>query len=111
MILGEDFKFRDDLIADNKDTVPIEVLVDPYKGIVYNYTTVTVKENEDETATLKFSYNVMRNPSNVNLENDTVFENFIGLILNKLILEVSDADRTKNLNENRKDDTEEFIEE
>ena len=40
MELGIDWKFRDDLWDSNKEgtTVPIELLVDPFAGVVYNYT-------------------------------------------------------------------------
>ena len=41
MVIGEDYKFRDDL---KYDTVPIELLTGPYTGIVLRYTHVAIKE-------------------------------------------------------------------
>ena len=90
MIVGEDFKFRDDF--KKEDTVPIEIISGPYKGVVYRYKTVAVKENDDETATLKFDYHLheMGDFTETKLRKDKVFENYIGLILNRIILEVSE---------------------
>lgn len=99
MILGEDFKFRDDM---KHDTVPIELMLDPYKGIVYRYTKVGVKENDNETATLQFDYDLyeMGNHTETKLRKDRIFTETLGLILNTLILEVGE-------DEHRKDDTQE----
>lgn len=103
MILGEDFKFRDDL---KKDTVPIELLLDPFKGIVYRYIKVGIKENNNKTATLKFDYELyeMGDHTETKLRKDKMFTETLGLVLNTLILEVG-AD------ENRKNDTQELNQE
>mgnify|MGYP003321357007 CR=1 FL=1 len=102
MIMGKDFKFRDDL---KEDTVPIEILLDPYKGIVYRYIKVGVKENDNETATLKFQYHLyeMGEHTETKLRKDQQFERTLGLILNTLILDAAEADQ----NEHREDDTQE----
>ncbi len=34
MKINEDFKFRDELSKDKKDTVPIELLTGIYKGVI-----------------------------------------------------------------------------
>ena len=102
MILSEDFKFRDDL---KEDTVPIEIINEPYKGVIYRYTTVGVKENNNDTATLKFQYELyeMGGHTETKLRKDQQFEKTLGLILNTLILDAAEADQ----NEHREDDTEE----
>jgi hypothetical protein len=107
MILGQDFRFRDDL---KEDTVPIEILLDPYKKIVYRYTKVGVKENDNDTATLKFQYDLyeMEDYTETQLRKDIKFEKTLGLILNSLILDAAESD---SKNEHREDDTQELNQE
>jgi hypothetical protein len=104
MILGEDFSFRDDL---KKDTVPIELLLDPYKGIIYRYINVSVQENDNDTATLKFDYDLyeMGDFTETKLIKDKRFIEILGLILNTLILEAGEH-TGEELNEHRKIDSE-----
>lgn len=106
MIVNEDFKFRDDLVKEKSDTVPIELLTDPYKGVILQYTKVSVKEQKDNTATLKFEYEIKRagDLTETSLRKDKKFEKHIGLILNSLILEVVD-------NEHREDNPSQSLKE
>lgn len=106
MIINEDFKFRDDLVKEKTDTVPIELLTDPYKGVILQYTKVSIKEQKDNTAILKFDYELkkMGEHTETSLRKDKKFNNHIGLVLNSLILEVVD-------NEHREDNTSELVEE
>ena len=107
MKIGEDYKFRDDM--KNYDTVPIELLIDPWKGVILRYVQVSVKELENDTAKLQFSYDLldMGDHTETNLRRSKKFEEFVGLILNHMILEVSEHDGTKS----GEDNTEEFVEE
>ena len=91
MIIGEDFKFRDDLKG---DTVPMELLTGPYKGVILRYTNVGVKELEDDTAVLQFAYELMEmgDHTETKLRKDVKFQEHAGLILNALILETLDAE-------------------
>lgn len=92
MILGEDFKFRDDLIKETTETVPIELLTGPFKGVILRYTEVSVKEEEDQ-ARLQFQYDILKMPgkfSQPGLKKNKIFTKHIGLILNTLILEAVD---------------------
>jgi hypothetical protein len=91
MIIGEDYKFRDDL---KHDTVPIELLSGPYKGIVLRYTKVTIKEQEENNAIIKFDYDLIdSNKFKENkLRDDMLFQDHIGLILNDMILESVNLD-------------------
>lgn len=102
MILGEDFKFRDDI---KEETVPIELMLDKYKGVVYRYKQVKVLENKNETATVKFDYDLLEKGdyTDTKLRKDKKFEEALGLILNTLILEVVDEDRK---NDSKKSDQE-----
>ena len=110
---GIDFKFRDDLAKEQTDTVPIELLLDFYKGIVYRYTSMKVIEQDDQ-AVMKFDYEFIDtgNLQATNLRKDKQFHNIIGLILNKLILDTVEYEQTKeDYNAGRTDDTQEYIEE
>ena len=95
MIMGEDFRFRDDM---KKDTVPIELLLDPYKEVIYRYTEVGVKENNNHTATLKFDYELfeMGDHTATSLRKDKRFTEILGLILNTLILEAGENDNRED---------------
>lgn len=108
MILGIDWKFRDDM---KEDTVPIELLTDPYKGVILRYTQVSIHEQVDGTAKLKFDYELYDAGSHTMaaLRNDEKFTAHIGLVLNTMILDITDAE--SELNESGTDDTEEPVEE
>jgi hypothetical protein len=87
MILGTDFKFRDEY---QNDTTAIELLTEPYKGVIYRYTNVGLKEQEDGTATLRFNYEFLDGGQfkEDKLREDRYFNDHLGLILNTLILDV-----------------------
>lgn len=91
MILGEDYKFRDDM---EYDTVPVELTSGPYKGIVLRYTKVTIKEQNGDNAMIKFDYDLIKADqfNKLRLRNDAKFQEHIGLILNSMILETVDSD-------------------
>lgn len=108
MKMNEDWRFRDEIKA---DTVPIEILTEPYKGVILRYTKVAIKEKENDSAVLNFEYDLfeMGKHTEVSLRKDKKFEYFVGLVLNSLILE-----SVEGPNDNAKsgeDDTEGFVEE
>ena len=107
---GEDYKFRDDL-SKKYDTVPIELLTEKYQGVILRYTNVAVQELNNGTAKLKFSYDLleMGKHTETNLRRSKEFEDHIGTILNRMILEVVDSDGDKP--EHREDYIEESGEE
>ena len=86
MILGEDFMFMDTIKA---DTTPLKLLTGPYKDVIYRYINMTVKENDDDTASLIFDYELfeMGNYTETTLRKDEKFIKHVGLVLNTLILE------------------------
>lgn len=108
MEIGKDYKFRDDM--KDHDTVPIELLTEPWQGVILRYLAVGVKELENGTAKLQFSYELfeMGKHTETNLRKSKKFEEHIGLILNMMILEVSEA---SNEQDNREDNSDEFVEE
>lgn len=105
MILGIDYRFNN---VYNTDTSAIELLTDAYKGVIFRFTNVGVKENDDETATLKFAYEILSSGKFKEdlLRKDKYFEEHLGLILNSLILDIAELDGAAG-----KDNTDEFVEE
>lgn len=95
MELGIDYKFRDDLW--NKDeegaTVPIELMINPFEGVVYRYTTVTFKVDENDVPRLLYNYDIIKanDLSMVTLRKNQKFNDAIGLILNAMLLDLGDA--------------------
>ena len=94
MILGTDYKFRDDLFNSKEDgtTVPIELLIDPFAGVVYRYTTVRFKLGEDDIPRLQYDYEIMKTNdlSMVTLRKNQKFNTVLGLVLNTLLLDASE---------------------
>lgn len=109
MIIGEDFRIVD---RDEKETtLPIELLLSPYKGVIFRYDTVSIKENDDDTANIVFSYDIIEMGDHVEtvLHKDERFNEILGLILNRMILETVESD-SGDLDD-REDDITEFTEE
>ena len=98
--IGKDYRFRDDMYKKNSpDTVPIEILTDPYKGVILRYIKVAVKELENGTAILKFEYDLLDagEHTETKLRSEERFHKHLSILLNHLILESvegqSDANR------------------
>jgi hypothetical protein len=91
MILGEDYSFRDDIKA---DTVPIQLDSGPYKGVVLRYDMIEVKENDDDSATVSFEFELfeMGEFTETKLRSDKEFATHVGQVLNSLIMESLNAD-------------------
>ena len=97
MIIGEDFEFNDTL---KTDTAAIKLLTGPYKNVIYRYTSMSVKENNNDTATMQFDYELfeMGEHTETSLRKDKRFTEHIGLILNTLIIEaVEYEDKTPKI--------------
>jgi len=105
MILGIDYRFSN---VYNTDTSAIELLTEAYKSVIFRFTNVGVKENEDATATLRFSYEILSSGKFKEelLRQDPYFEHHLGLILNSLILDIAELDGAAGEN-----DPTEFVEE
>jgi hypothetical protein len=91
MILGVDYQFSN---VYNTDTSAIELLTEAYKGVIFRFTNVGVRENDDGTATLRFSYEIL-SPGKFKeekLRDDQYFEQHLGLILNTLILDIAELE-------------------
>jgi len=107
MELGTDWVFRDDLFNAKEEgtTVPIEILVDPFAGVVYRYTTVGFKMGEDNVPRMQYDYEILKTNdlSMITLRKNTKFNTMLGLILNNLLLDASEAE---GASETRTNDTE-----
>lgn len=108
MKIGEDYKFRDDF--KEHETVPIELLTEPWEGVILRFLTVGIRENPNDTATLQFTYELleMGKHTETNLRNSKKFEVHVGLILNMMILESAEAEKNADVGE---DDINEPVEE
>lgn len=95
MEAGTDYKFRDDLFNPKEDgsTVPIELMVDPFAGVVYRYTTVGFKVGEDDIPRIQYDYEIIKTNdlSMVTLRKNGKFNTMLGLILNAMLLDLGDA--------------------
>ena len=96
MELGTDWQFRDDLFNPKEEgsTVPIEILVDPFAGIVYRYTRVGFKVGEDDVPRMQYDYEIIKTNdlSMVTLRKNEKFNAALGLILNALLLDAADQE-------------------
>ena len=108
MELGIDYIFRDDLFNAKEEgtTVPIELKLDPFAGIVYRYVTVKFKLHEDDIPRITYDYDIIKTNDlyMVTLRKNPKFNEVIGLILNGLLLDASEAE---GVSETRTDDTKE----
>lgn len=107
MIIGKDYLLRDDLYEEEK-TLPIQLLTGPYKDVILRYTTVAIKEMEDDQAKMIFDYDLleMGDHTETSLRKDVKFTQHIGLVLNTMILETLEEQ-----NAARENDSTEFVEE
>lgn len=109
MEMGTDFKFRDDLFDEKQEgsTCPIELMLDPFAGVCYRYTVVKFKMEEDGTPRLQYDYEIIKTNdlSMVTLRKNEKFNTTLGLILNTLLLDASEAENGMNI-ETRTNDTE-----
>ena len=110
MILGTDYKFRDDLFDSKTDgtTVPIELTLDPYTGVVYRYTRVAFKM-DGEIPRMLFDYEIIKTNdlSMTTLRKNEKFNSILGVILNTLLLDAAELGEDKP-NETRDNDSEEL---
>ena len=109
MELGTDWHFRDDLFNAKEEgsTVPIEILVDPFAGIVYRYTQVGFKMGEDNVPRMQYDYEIVKTNdlSMITLRKNAKFNTMLGLILNTLLLDASEQQNGMDV-ETRTNDTE-----
>ena len=92
MIIGQDYQLRDDLYEEDK-TLPIELLTGPYKGVILRFTTVSIKEVDDNEAKMLFDYDLleMGDHTETSLRRDDKFTQYAGLVLNTMILETLES--------------------
>ena len=92
MELETDFIFRDDLFDSKTDgtTVPIELKVEPFAGVVYRYTQVKFKLGEDNVSRMMYDYEIIQTNdlSMMTLRKNQKFNTVLGLVLNTLLLDI-----------------------
>ena len=109
MILGTDYRFRDDMWNQKEDgsTVPIELTLEPFTGIIYRYTSVAFKM-DGEVPRMLFDYEILKTNdlSMITLRKNEKFNSILGVILNTLLLDAADMGK-EQIDEIRDNDTEE----
>jgi hypothetical protein len=107
MLIGKDYLLRDDLYEEDK-TLPIQLLTGPYKDVILRYTTVSIKEMENDQAKMLFDYDLleMGDHTETSLRKDVKFTHHVGLVLNTMILETLEEKNATGDN-----DPTEFVEE
>lgn len=90
MVIDEDYILRDDLTAPDQTTA-VEIASDTiWKGITYRYAAVSFLEDKDTgKANMRFTFDII-DPvgfTEEQLRSDVGFVQYIGTILNALILE------------------------
>jgi hypothetical protein len=95
MEIGKDY-----IIHDHKgeETSPIEILLTPFVGVKFNFTTVRFRvvepedANGEEYAKVQFDYNLIdtKEHSEVSLRTNKSFQELAGLILNSILLDAVD---------------------
>lgn len=111
MEVGTDYTFRDDLFDDKAEgsTCPIELKLDPFAGVVYRYTTVTFKMEEDNIPRLIYDYEIIKTNdlSMMTLRKNEKFNSILGLILNAMLLDLGDSESNEiRANNPQESDTE-----
>lgn len=110
MRLGKDYIYRDDLFNPKEEgtTVPIQLLVEKFEGIVYNYGSISfnVGPPEEEVPKVKFEYNIIETPnmSMAELRKNHRFNYVLGEVLKSILLDLVELDR--GMDENRTDNPE-----
>lgn len=107
MEIGKDYSFRDDMFNPKEEgsTCPIELMLDPFTGIVYRYTTVKFKLDEDDIPKLQYDYEILKTNdlSMMTLRKNEKFNQTLGLILNAMLLELGDASEVEVGTDNSKE--------
>lgn len=90
-ITEKDYKFVEN--ADFSDHHCVELLTSMWKGVIYVYGEVkAVVENAEEgLARLDFTYQILENPTGMDLDNNPVFGNHIGEILQHIVADALES--------------------
>jgi len=103
---GVDYRFIEDPESIQKYTdeidgmTPIEILGDKvYAGIIYVYGKTNITELDDETGTLGFQFKILNRAEMemIDLRTDPGFTQYIGEILNSIIIDDLDKDKDSNV--------------
>lgn len=85
--LKEGYDYRFNVNSAVNGIVDIELTSGKYDGVVYRYGKVSVDEDEEkELAYLTFVFEVVDQKSHKDLETNTEFKDYIGEVLNSIML-------------------------
>ena len=72
------------------DTLPIKILVDPYKDVEFRFTRISMLPIQDSLS-INFDIELLKTPANVNVSvNDESFVDFLGNILYDIVVNRED---------------------
>ena len=100
--LDDKYEFMDDLYDDASiiPTIPIRLTDDKYYDTILKYDTIKVQGvDDDDMATLKFNFNFIENPHEVD-ENDNAFNTHIGDLLVNIIINTLNGNDNEARNNN-----------
>ncbi len=107
-IQADDYTFMEN--ADYPDQHLIRIKTGIYKDVIYAYGKVkaVLENNSDDIAKLDFKYQIVENPTDMELDNDPDFGNYIGAVLQHCMTEAFESgkyrigDGNKHTNDNSK---------
>tara|TARA_B100000683_G_scaffold195841_1_gene188950 strand:+ start:10045 stop:10362 length:318 start_codon:yes stop_codon:yes gene_type:complete len=90
-ITEEDYKFVEN--ADFSNHHCVELLSSMWKGTIYVYGEVkaVVENTEEGLARLDFTYQILENPTGMDLDNNPAFGNHIGEILQHIVADAFES--------------------
>ena len=92
---NDSYEFVDDLY-DEASTIPIRLTDKKYYGTILKYDTIKMEAiDEDDIATLKFNFNFLENPLDLE-EDNKEFNNYLGDLLVNIIINTLNGDGVDN---------------
>lgn len=80
------FKYVPEVSANDGSNCPIEILYGKYKGIIYRYGKISLKETENEEINVTMEIDVLKAPDGFD-QNQEDFTNTVGQIFSKIVEE------------------------
>ncbi|MEX0596125.1 MAG: hypothetical protein WD512_06450 [Candidatus Paceibacterota bacterium] len=87
-----------DIEQDKHETTPLKILTGKFKDVTICYGRVKIKEVSEDQAVLQFNYKFVAPLDKLEqqtLENDIEFKNYLGMLLNHIILESNEPNESR----------------
>jgi single-stranded DNA-specific DHH superfamily exonuclease len=83
MAKAPDYKFKDEMF-DGRDNCPIEILDGEYKGIIFRYGKISLKETDDGNMEVNMNISIVSSPEGFNKESEQ-FTQIVGEIFSDIV--------------------------